>query len=82
MFEKRADIVAAGCCTASRGDAWEITRVIPIAAMTGEVAGLSGAMALDKNTTPAELPYADLSKKLTSKCNFVLHFEDLGLSGE
>lgn len=82
LSEKFDNLLAAGRCSASRGDAWEITRVIPIAAMTGEVAGLSGAMALDKNTTPAELPYADLSKKLTSKCNFVLHFEDLGLSGE
>lgn len=80
LSEKFDNLLAAGRCSASRGDAWEITRVIPIAAMTGEVAGLAGVMSLDQNITPAELSHIELGKKLTSKHHFVLHFEDLGLN--
>ena len=29
-------LLAAGRCTGARGDAWEVTRVIPVAALTGQ----------------------------------------------
>ena len=65
--------IAAGRCISSVGDAWEATRVIPVAAMTGEVAGTAAAMAADRNTTPHDLPYAELADEL-KKTGFRLDF--------
>ena len=66
-------VIAAGRCISSVGDAWEATRVIPVAAMTGEVAGTAAAMAADRNTTPHDLPYAELADEL-KKTGFRLDF--------
>ncbi len=39
-----SNLLAAGRCISSVGDAWEITRVIPCAALTGEAAGYGAAI--------------------------------------
>lgn len=41
------NLFAAGRCISSTGDAWEITRVIPCAALTGEAAGYAAALRAD-----------------------------------
>ena len=71
--EKLNGVIAAGRCISSIGDAWEAARVIPVAAMTGEVAGTAAAMSAARNGTPHDLPYAELAKEL-KKAGFRLDF--------
>ena len=44
------NLFAAGRCISSIGDAWEITRVIPCAALTGEAAGYAAALRAENMT--------------------------------
>jgi len=60
-------LVAAGRCTSSEGDAWQVTRVIPPAALTGQVAGLAAALAARLDTTPDRLEVAILQGALREK---------------
>jgi len=71
-------LLAAGRCTAACGDAWEITRVIPTAALTGEAAGTAAALSVARGCAPAELPLACLQEQLRRQGN-QLHFADVGL---
>ena len=66
-------IIAAGRCISAVGDAWEATRVIPVAAMTGEVAGIAAAMSAARGGTPHDLPYPELADELR-KTGFRLEF--------
>lgn len=74
-------LLAAGRCTGAKNDAWEITRVIPSAAMTGQVAGLAAAMSIDAEVQPRDLPVEQLQEKLKS-LGFKLHLDEIGLSYE
>lgn len=74
------NLLAVGRCMASEGDAWDVTRVIPTAAMTGEAAGVAAAMTVEKRTTTHQLSVTELQQQLSSKCGFPLHFEDVGTS--
>lgn len=76
--KKTGGLLAAGRCTAAQGDSWEITRVIPTAAMTGQVAGLAAAMALDAGIEPYELDVKKLQAELV-KLGFKLHLPEVGL---
>ena len=67
--------LAAGRCINSSGDAWEIFRVIPAAAMTGEAAGVAAAMASEQNSDPAELAVESLQKEL-AKTGGIMHISD------
>ena len=67
--------LAAGRCINAAGDAWEIFRVIPAAAMTGEGAGVAASMCCERNIDPAELPVGDLQKEL-SDVGVILHVAD------
>lgn len=71
--------LAAGRNAGARDDAWEVTRVIPPAALTGQVAGLAAAMAIRANCEPAELDIARLQRALREECGFALHPEEVGL---
>ncbi len=65
LYSKRmGGLLAAGRCTAASGDAWEITRVIPSAAMTGQVAGLAAAMSIDENREVWDLDVPTLQNRL------------------
>ena len=66
-------VIAAGRCISAIGDAWEATRVIPVAAMTGEVAGIAAAMAVKQGATPHELAYPELAEELR-KTGFLLEY--------
>eukprot|EP00828_Plagiopyla_frontata_P048322 TRINITY_DN9222_c0_g1_i5.p2 TRINITY_DN9222_c0_g1~~TRINITY_DN9222_c0_g1_i5.p2 ORF type:complete len:174 (+),score=23.95 TRINITY_DN9222_c0_g1_i5:120-641(+) len=74
------NLLAVGRCMSSEGDAWDVTRVIPTAAMTGEAAGVAAAMTVEKHTTTHQLSVKELQQQLSSKCGFPLHFEDVGTS--
>ncbi|MBR4666382.1 MAG: FAD-dependent oxidoreductase [Lentisphaeria bacterium] len=45
-------------------DAWEVYRVIPVAVMTGEAAGVAAALCANHGLRPANLPYDLLKKEL------------------
>ncbi len=49
ISEKIENIIAAGRNISSSGDAWEVTRVIPVAAMTGEAAGVAAFLAINNS---------------------------------
>lgn len=66
-------VIAAGRCISAVGDAWEATRVIPVAAMTGEVAGIAASLSVRKDLTPHELPYPELADELR-KTGFRLEY--------
>ena len=57
-------LLAAGRCISALGSAWEALRVIPVAAKTGEVAGIAAALSVRQNLTPGALPFAPLAKEL------------------
>ncbi|MFP4057005.1 MAG: FAD-dependent oxidoreductase [Candidatus Brocadiia bacterium] len=68
-------LLVAGRCISSEGDAWQVMRVIPPAALTGQVAGLAAALAVGQDTAPAQLDAADLQEALRSK-GMLLHLAD------
>ena len=68
-------VLAAGRCIAATGNAWEATRVIPVAAMTGEVAGTAAALSLKRGILPHELPYEVLREELLNVNGFKLDFD-------
>lgn len=58
------NLLAAGRCTGASGDAWEITRVIPAAAVTGQVAGLAAASVCEQRKAVYDLSVPELQQKL------------------
>lgn len=58
------NLLAAGRCVSAEGDGWEITRVIPTAALTGEAAGITAALCLRENASPASLPVSAVQDEL------------------
>ncbi|MBN1935055.1 MAG: FAD-dependent oxidoreductase [Anaerolineae bacterium] len=73
-------LLAAGRCISSAGDAWEVTRVIPVAALTGQVAGLAATLAVQQRTTPDQIQRVELQQKLEEK-GIALHIEDVARQG-
>ncbi len=74
--QKVENLLVAGRCSAAVNDAWEVTRVIPTAALTGEAAGIAAAMAAAKGVPPSALNVAELQKELKTP----LHLPDVGLA--
>lgn len=66
------NVFAAGRIIASADDAWEVTRVIPTAAMTGEAAGTAAALAVRSDCTSGEVNVAELQKILANN-GVILH---------
>jgi succinate dehydrogenase/fumarate reductase flavoprotein subunit len=66
------NLLAAGRCTAADGYAWQVTRLIPAVALTGQIAGLAAALAVKANTSPARLEAKDVQKAAEAR-NIVLH---------
>jgi 2-polyprenyl-6-methoxyphenol hydroxylase-like FAD-dependent oxidoreductase len=71
-------LLAAGRCISSEGDAWQVTRVIPPAALTGQAAGLAAALAARRDTTPDALDPGHVQAELR-KGQTPLHLGDAGL---
>ena len=62
-------LLAAGRCIGASGYAWEIFRVIPAAALTGEAAGIAAALCARNGLTPKTLSHDLLKKHLNSLKN-------------
>lgn len=60
------NVVAAGRCISVTTEMWDITRVIPTAAVTGEAAGLGAALASKKGVALKELDVTYLQQALRS----------------
>ncbi len=71
-------LLAAGRCMDSDADAWEVMRVIPAAALTGQVAGIAATLSVRHNATPDALAAADVQQELRDK-GIPLHLGDVGL---
>ncbi len=70
-------LLCAGRCISSEGEAWEVTRVIQAAAMTGEVCGVAAAMSKKASICPDELPPGKLRAELSSR-GYLLDLRELG----
>ncbi len=62
--ETYRNLYAAGRCVSADRSGWDLTRVIPTCAVTGEAVGVAAAMQAKDGTEPA---VADLQRKLTEK---------------
>jgi 2-polyprenyl-6-methoxyphenol hydroxylase-like FAD-dependent oxidoreductase len=71
-------LLAAGRCIGSGGDAWEVTRVIPGAALTGQAAGVAATLAVKGRTTPDLLDPAAVQAAMRAR-DVPLHLADVGL---
>ena len=70
---KIKNVFTAGRCIAAKDDAWEVTRVIPPAALTGQASGTAAAMMVRDNTGCAQVDIKALQKKL-SEDGVMIHF--------
>jgi len=69
-------LLAAGRCISSAGDAWEVMRVIPPAALTGQVAGVAATLAVQRGTTPDQIAAEDVQRELKWK-QMPFHIEEV-----
>ncbi len=60
---KIKNLITAGRCTAADDDGWDLTRVIPTCAVTGEAAGIAASMTDDFASLPVSELQAELVKK-------------------
>jgi hypothetical protein len=60
-------LLAAGRCISSEGDAWEITRVIPAAALTGQVCGIAAALSIQRGCSPSDLQADPIQRRLSER---------------
>ena len=60
-------LLTVGRCMSSEGDAWEVTRVIAPAAVTGQVAGIAATLAIQRDTTPEALDVTTIQRELRRK---------------
>jgi 2-polyprenyl-6-methoxyphenol hydroxylase-like FAD-dependent oxidoreductase len=69
-------LLVAGRCIASEHDAWEVTRVIPGCALTGQVAGIAARLAAQRDTTPDQLDARDVQRELAQQ-RIPFHINDV-----
>lgn len=69
-------LLVAGRCISSEGDAWEVTRVIPPAALTGQAAGIAARLAIGHGVTPDRLAPDDVQAELRRK-GIPYHIEEV-----
>jgi hypothetical protein len=60
------NVLAAGRCIGARDNAWEVFRVIPAAAMTGEAAGIAAGLSVRNNISPDVLKVECLQQELAA----------------
>ncbi|MHB9022635.1 MAG: FAD-dependent oxidoreductase [Armatimonadota bacterium] len=66
--EKVNGLLTAGRCISVAGDAWHVTRVIPAAALTGQIAGLAARLAIAAgHNDPAALDVVQVQRALRAK---------------
>lgn len=69
------NIIAAGRCTSGEGYGWDLLRVIPVAIITGQVAGIACAQKIDSANPIYKIDILKLQAELR-KNNIILHFDD------
>ncbi len=69
------NIAAAGRVISAGGDGWELARVIPVCALSGEAAGAAAALAVKRGEALSELPVKLLQETLQN-AGVRLHIED------
>jgi len=73
LISKELDnVITAGRTIASKGGAWEVTRVIPPAALTGEAAGVASALVSETSCAFADVPLQELQDRL-AKGGVMIH---------
>lgn len=73
-----SNVLAAGRTVSAKEDAWEITRVIPCAAMTGEAAGEAANLFIRKKCRSfREMDVKKLQKVLREKYDFPIHYDEI-----
>ncbi|HBC86165.1 MAG TPA: hypothetical protein DCZ94_04340 [Lentisphaeria bacterium] len=55
------------CMDAEKGDAWNVARVIPCAALTGQVAGISAVLSVEHETSPDNIDLKDIRNVLDKR---------------
>lgn len=60
------NVLTAGRCISAADEAWEVTRVIPPAAVTGEAAGVAAAIAVENASRVQDVPPAQIRKRLSA----------------
>lgn len=60
------NVFAAGRCISSVGEAWEVTRVIPPAALTGQAAATAAVLGMERGTTAKDVPIGELQRTLAA----------------
>ena len=58
------NVLAAGRCIAAEQEAWQVTRVIPPAAVTGEAAGVAAAICATEALAVQDIPVARIRSRL------------------
>ena len=71
---KIKNLISAGRCISAKDDIWELTRVIPVCAVSGEAAGIAMAMTDDLTT----FDVSKLQKELQQR-GVKLHLSEVGL---
>jgi len=58
------NVLAAGRCIAAEEEAWQVTRVIPPAAVTGEAAGVAAAICAEESLAVQNIPVERIRQRL------------------
>lgn len=66
------NIITAGRTISSSGYAWEVTRVIPPACLTGQAAGIASALAIKHGCSITDVPVVKIQEKL-KKTGVMIH---------
>lgn len=69
------NLITAGRSISAAGWAWDVTRVIPPAIVTGQAAGIAAAMAIDTEKPIYGIDVPALQKELVQQ-NVMIHFDD------
>lgn len=68
------NLLPAGRIISASGKAWDVTRVIPAAVLTGEVVGIVASMMIDNSISASEIDIEKLQEKLKDN-GLILHYE-------
>jgi 2-polyprenyl-6-methoxyphenol hydroxylase-like FAD-dependent oxidoreductase len=60
-------LLAAGRCFSAEGEAWEVSRVIPPAALTGQVAGVAATLAVRQGVAPDAIDVTKVQSALRER---------------
>jgi len=61
------NLLPAGRIISAEGKAWDVTRVIPVCTLTGEVAGIVASMMIDENIEVKDISVKKLQENLTKR---------------